>query len=435
MRLLVHGEIEGEKVFLGTIETVSGKGEQFAYDRSFAERYPRAQMSVALPFQKDPLPARATRAFFRNMLPEGDALAAVSKELEVRSSSYLKILDALGSECVGAITIEGEGGVSTGSEVPAYAPISRSDLTAYARGEGVCLADLQIGSKLSIAGAQSKTGLAVSRDEKGSVSYFVPCAGAPSTHIVKIARRAFESLSENEYCCLSVARACGLRVPPLFVDMLDEDTPLFVIQRYDRVADHEGGSDVPFGSVRRLHQEDFCQALGKQPEKKYEREGWGYAKLVHDVLYAHSDDPIADSKDFVKLLAFNSVVGNCDGHLKNVSLLRSDDWARSRLAPVYDVASTVVYSNLDRRMGMRIGSARKIDEVCRDDFMQMAKELGVSQRSVGNSLDEVLEGTRDSMEAVIRDVEETCGGPLPKLRDIGSFACGQIKKLAVDLQS
>lgn len=74
---------------------------------------------------------------------------------------------------------------------------------------------------------------------------------------------------------------------------------------------------------------------------------------------------------FVRLLVVNAVLGNCDGHLKNLTVLRGADWSSFALAPVYDIASTVVYGGLDRRMAMRIGSTNKIDEVGRDEFSQL----------------------------------------------------------------
>ena len=110
MRMAVFGEIEGERHRVGTLETVPGREEQFSYDSAFSERYLAAPLSVALPFQEEPYPARKARPFFRNLLPEGAALAAVAKKLEVKSSSYLKVLAALGRECIGAVVLEREDG-------------------------------------------------------------------------------------------------------------------------------------------------------------------------------------------------------------------------------------------------------------------------------------------------------------------------------------
>ena len=110
-------------------------------------------------------------------------------------------------------------------------------------------------------------------------------------------------------------------------------------------------------------------------------------------------------------------------------MLRGTDWSSFALAPVYDIASTVVYGGLDRRMAMRIGSTNKIDEVGRDDFLALAKELDVSPRMVRRLIEEVCEGVGGS--DVLRDTEDALGAPLSKLRDIEEFARSQIDRLGI----
>lgn len=156
-----------------------------------------------------------------------------------------------------------------------------------------------------------------------------------------------------------------------------------------------------------------------------------YAKKVRDVLYECSSDPVRDIEAFVRLLVVNAVLGNCDGHLKNLTVLRGTDWSSFALAPVYDIASTVVYGGLDRRMAMRIGSTNKIDEVGRDDFLALAKELDVSPRMVRRLIEEVCEGVGGAASDVLRDTEDALGASLSKLRDIEVFARAQIDRLGI----
>ena len=78
-------------------------------------------------------------------------------------------------------------------------------------------------------------------------------------------------------------------------------------------------------------------------------------------------------------------------------------------------------------MAMRIGSTNKIDEVGRDDFLALAKELDVSPRMVRRLIGEVCEGVAAS--AVASDMEDALGAPLPKLREIEAFARVQIGRL------
>ena len=77
-------------------------------------------------------------------------------------------------------------------------------------------------------------------------------------------------------------------------------------------------------------------------------------------------------------------------------------------------------------MAMRIGSTNKIDEVGRDDFLALAKELDVSPR-----MEEVCEGVGGAASDVLRDTEDALGAPLSKLRDIEEFARSQIDRLGI----
>ena len=410
------------------METIPGREEQFSYAESYLENEAAQPLSVLLPLREEPFPKRQTRVFFRNLLPEGGALAAVAKTLEVKSSSYLKVLGALGSECIGALILEGDDGQK---ERPyGYTPLEREELgRAFEEGaDGV--AKLQEEAKLSLAGAQSKMGLYADRSSGILPQYFLPQGTAASTHIVKAANRRFEQLSENEYYCLRLAEAAGLSVPKCFLDTIEEQ-PLFVIERFDRVLLPEQDRRVDRGihQAQRLHQEDFCQVLGLLSERKYEKGGERFAKKVRDALYERSSSPVRDLEVFARLLVTNAVLGNCDGHLKNLTVLRGADWASFSLAPMYDIASTVVYEGLDRHMAMRIGSTSKIDEVGRDDFHAMAKELSISVRMMDRLIEEVCEGVSDAANAVASEMEDALGVPLSKLREIEAFARVQIDRL------
>lgn len=427
MKLLVFGEIDGERTLVGTVETASGSEEHFRYDSVFEQRHSRAPLSVALPVQKNPFDSRPTRIFFKNLLPEGEALAAVARELEVRSTSYLQVLQAVGRECVGAISIIDEGeplDVDSG-----YRSISKEELRAIASGDANDFARIQVASKLSLAGAQSKLGFyCVAKD--GEVEFSVPYGDTASTHIVKASNRRFSDSNENEYCCLKTAAACGLRVPDVWIEQVGSGSSLLVLKRFDRMVEASNSESSSYAKVKRLHQEDFCQILGKLPERKYERPGQSYAKEIASAIVSASSDPVRDLNDFAKLLIFNAVIGNCDGHIKNIGLLRNSAWTASRLTPVYDIASTVVYENLDRHMAMRIGNSTKIDELEKSDILQFACDIHMTERRMLRNLDEVLTGAHDAVKGIVEEVEESSSYHLGKPKKMVEFALSAIRRLS-----
>ena len=114
-----------------------------------------------------------------------------------------------------------------------------------------------------------------------------------------------------------------------------------VVERYDRVRME--------GSIRRLHQEDTCQALGLPPTGKYENEnGPGVAPIV-ELLRTYSSRPTDDVWTFVQALALNWLIGGTDAHAKNYSVLIGAG-GRARLAPLYDIASTPTYDVVGRHI-------------------------------------------------------------------------------------
>jgi len=93
----------------------------------------------------------------------------------------------------------------------------------------------------------------------------LPAPGQPTTHILKPPIARFSATTENEALVMTLAAALGLPVAPVEV-RTTLGRPYLLITRYDRRFDDTG-------RAYRLHQEDFCQALGIPPEHKYAAEG------------------------------------------------------------------------------------------------------------------------------------------------------------------
>lgn len=406
MHLDVFAEIYGALKRVGAVETLSGSGERFTYDDEWIESG-MPGLSLSLPVSERSFSARRMRPYFEGLLPEGDARANVRQQLGVRSSSYLKLLEAIGGECIGAISVSSK--EEGGSCAASYVPLSNDDLLKLASGKERFAEGMAASSRLSLAGAQSKTGLYHFNGNKGE--WFKPIGSAASTHIVKPRSNRFESLSENELFCLRLAKSCGMNVPDAFLRSVEgSEHPLFFVARYDRFVSEEAGAVCGMPVPWRLHQEDFCQALGVLPSQKYEKPGQRYAARMADMLRTQSADAVADLNALWDRIAFNYFVGNCDAHLKNYSLLRNINWLESRLAPVYDIVSTAVYSDLDRTMGFSIGTASKLEAVERASFSELAKEMGLSPKRMLTRLDNLRERLyvviieADNSESVIRGI-------------------------------
>lgn len=398
MRLTIYKDDAGSLITVGTLETLPGVEEQFAYAPEYLASIHAQPISQSLPLGPEVYPSSKVRPYFEGLLPEGQARVAIARKLGVRNTSYLKILAEVGLECIGDIVIAKED-IKINRMEPAYEPLSLAQLRQYADHGAEAAPELQAATRLSLAGAQMKTGLYHRSDESLSKGWYIPKNSAPSTHIIKFSSTVYKDLVLNEYLCMETARTCGVSVPP--VALLLTQSPTLCIQRYDRVIYSDdcrfaSGQKVPV----RLHQEDLAQAFGVLPEKKYDGHLWDGYRGIAAFLVQSSKDPARNLTELVKVILFNYLIGNCDNHLKNYSLLYSSNWSAFALAPSYDLVSTIYYERLERTMAMKIGSHSHIDSITSDDFTQLAEQLGVSRKLIR------AEGQKIA-ERLIRSIEES----------------------------
>ncbi|MCX6967647.1 MAG: type II toxin-antitoxin system HipA family toxin, partial [Verrucomicrobia bacterium] len=306
-------------------------------------------LSVSLPLRAEGFSQKLARPFFAGLLPEEANRALIAKSFGVSKNNDFALLDRIGGECAGAVSLMPEGIPPTGSEPGAYEAIDEATLAQL-------LAELpkhpllagKAGLRLSLAGAQNK--MAIARVGDG---YALPLNGAPSTHILKPPSPHFAGLIENECFCMKLAAAVGLKVAAVRIGRA-QDSSFLEIERYDR-------RHLSDGTLERIHQEDFCQALGVAPEMKYQSEGGPGLKRCFELVRSVSSAPAVDLLRLFDAVLFNYLIGNGDAHGKNFSLLY--DGGEIRLAPLYDLVCTQAYPELSKTMAMKIGGERNPDSV------------------------------------------------------------------------
>jgi serine/threonine-protein kinase HipA len=215
------------------------------------------------------------------------------------------------------------------------------------------------GLRLSLAGAQDKIAVTVQGD-----TIALPLGNTPSTHIIKPEPEHFPGLVATELFCMKLAQAAGLNVPETSLLQIGEK-PCLQIQRYDRTR-------TPDGRILRLHQEDFCQALGYPPEHKYQQEGGPLLRDCIALLRAWSTVPALDIREFLDGVIFNMLIGNADAHGKNYSILYHD--GERRLAPFYDLVCTLAWPELSKIPAMKIGRCESMESITAVHWQKMAEE-------------------------------------------------------------
>lgn len=349
----------------GRLRRDDKSGLEFQYASEWLSDEAAIPVSIRLPLRPEPFDDDACRVFFGNLLPEGSTRTLIARKLGISESNDFKLLEVLGGECAGALAILPEGLQATGEG--AYEPLSREDLDLMIEQMPqnpllVAHEDL----RLSLAGAQQKIPVYY---EDGK--FFLPHGAFPSSHVLKPAIQGYEGVVENEAFCMELARQVGIPVPAATV--VKGKHPFYLIERYDR----RRGED---GKLIRLHQEDFCQALGHSYGKKYEADGGPGLRACFELVAEHGTQPALDKMTMLRWVVFNYLIGNCDAHAKNLSMLieRKD----YRLSPLYDLLSTRAYGQLSPKFAMRIGGQYRSDWVLREHWERLAGEAGVGAKAV-----------------------------------------------------
>jgi serine/threonine-protein kinase HipA len=405
--LKVQIEINGKFVDAGIITGNTYKDAVFSYNEAYAESPELRPVSMSFPKNVHKFTPEATGNFFEGLLPEGFTRRFIAKTLHADSSDYIAILRELGGECIGAIKIVDE----TREDQPAgYRRLAADEVRALAAEGATRSVELVVKSHLSLTGASGKAGLYY---DAPTNTWYQPVGDAPSTHIVKQSHIRLDNIVANEQLCMQTAERLGITVPPSFIlntaetgelkggntlDPLPDGSVLFATKRYDRIfpessADTVAGLPIP----RRLHQEDFAQALGISAADKYERPGQDYLQKIFRCILSYSANPMADALELWRLCIFNYFVGNTDNHIKNISLLYSEDMKSIRLAPAYDIVSTLVYSSGTEEMSIAINGKTNINSIGKNDFLAEAKRLGMGRGFIADIYDEMSENFKDAV--------------------------------------
>lgn len=324
-------------------------------------------LSPVFPLGQQRFTGPSVKFFFKNLMPEGQILEALSIEEGIAIDNLLEFFARLGKDCPGVLSLLPEG------EAPMLEQhcevLSRDDLRQrIAERAHRPLIKSRDDASMSLAGAQDKMGV---RYDPKTRQLWEPVGGAPSTHILKPENRnpAFVPTVINEYLCMRLAKRMKLPVPDVYLERLPE--PVLIVERYDRKVTSR---EVIPGHVTCLHQIDFCQLLNKDSFFKYERNGnlVGLKEIFDQTKLFTTPGPA--KLHLVDWVIFNYLIGNADAHAKNLSALVTPQGLE--LAPFYDLLSVVPYS--DERLALFIGYAETFDAVTSVAWQEFCEDCQLS---------------------------------------------------------
>ena len=360
---------------IGTLTYLGGERTLFAFDDDYITEAARPTLGLGF---KDTLGELITEfrtykvklmPFFSNLLPEGYLRQYLAGKADIHPDREFSLIRALGRDLPGAVTVEH-------AEREAWSQGGDSTLEA----DGSDSADHEGVLRFSLAGVQLK--FSAVTDVAGSLT--IPASGVGGDWIVKLPSREYRGVPENEFSMMALARMVGISVPPVDlvsvrsitnlppgIDRLGENA--FIIERFDRVDD---------GSA--IHIEDLAQVFGVYAEDKYKRASY---RNIAQVLAAESDD--TDIAEFFRRLTFNTLIGNGDMHLKNWSLIYPDN-RNARLAPAYDLVSTIPYIPGDQA-ALKFSRSRNFTDYTHDELAHLTAKAGLPRKLVNDTVSETIQ--------------------------------------------
>jgi serine/threonine-protein kinase HipA len=378
-------------------------------------------LSVSLPLQEEPFSDIATRGFFGNLLFENAQREQVMQRHGLDFSDIVGLLEHLGADCPGSISCVpvGAGPAKTpGDLLTDYDPLDDAELLRIM----VSLRDRRqvpddTRDPSPLAGVQGKIALTLLPDGR----FALPKRGlnVPTTHILKVPRGAEMTSVAQEHLAMSLMAKLQSFPVAQTRCLGDGDLQGLLVTRFDRA--------ITGTTVRRLHQEDFAQALGLGPQLKYERNGTSArrfsAEAVGRLLLATAQ-PGRARQAFLEMTLVNLALGNTDNHAKNHALLH--DGPRPSLAPIYDVLPVLIDDQVTHQLAFDIGRARMTDEITPADLGAFVRAIGFPRVTPA-----LLDRLRQIVTGVVARIPEMSG---PVRKRIGDAMAEQARALAAALE-
>jgi serine/threonine-protein kinase HipA len=354
---------------VGTLESDADEQHRFVFSRDWLYNPDRAVLGQLFEDHRPhPIEPAGPISWFLNLLPEGTFHALLCQKIGIDPDAHYALLEQLGDFTLGAITLRPRAGLIR----PAFSPrrAAQASPPEY--------------QWMSLPGVQPKTVEAPPR-------LTLPLLALPQ--ILKFPSAVYPRLPEVEATTMDWAAATGIPVPrhglrpgpfpDLPAGLEIPEGPAYWIERFDRSL--EG----------KVHSEDLAQVFDRPPTGKYS----GSYAAIGAVIAALC--PPADVADYVRRVVFVVLSGNTDGHLKNWSLLYPDRRS-ARLAPAYDLVSTLLWSPpLSDHLALRLGPTKKpLAQIERADLEGLRQAIGWSERALTDAIDEAAAATRAAWQGV-----------------------------------
>ena len=239
---------------------------------------------------------------------------------------------------------------------------------------------------LTVPGVQKKMSLHL--DNSGAMPR-LNLVNYPTGYILKPQTKEYPCLPEAEYLVMQMAEKAKIKtVPHALIRIKAQDNALaYITKRIDRC------------DGKMLAMEDFCQLDGRLTEDKYKGSYERCAKIIRK----YSSRAGLDITELFIRVVFSFIVGNSDMHLKNFSLIETDENSGSYiLSDAYDMlpVNTVNPADTEQTALTMNGKKRNLH---RNDFLKFADACQIDRAVAGKIIDR-LKGFESEF---IRETEQS----------------------------
>ncbi len=250
--------------------------------------------------------------------------------------------------------------------------------------------------RLSISGVQLKYSLKL-EDKKlvltESSGQYLLKPIPPNAQIVEAAQAP-----ENEHLTMQIASSVfGIETAANGLIYFKDGTPAYITRRFDI---------KPDGS--KYLQEDMAQISGRSRQtggENFKYEGT-YEEIGH-LINKYVAAAMPAKENFFRLVLFNYLLSNGDAHLKNFSLLRTENGDYT-LSPAYDLMSTIIHMPTESDVALDLYDGDINDSHLAtyssyglSSFREFGKRIGLLPRRVDRILSVMLSKTDEVKRMVV----------------------------------
>lgn len=392
LRLTLHGRLVGYLAGFSNGRNILSFAEEFTGDSgrpTFSlithPDFPRAEKVLSERWARN----QRLHPVLSNLLPEGPLRELIAQGLKVHVDNEFHIFSYLGEDLPGAL-------VATPMEPD---DVPDNILTMHGKAKAVKFHKGNQENKFSLAGVQMKFSM---KEKEGR--YNLSKGDVLGDWIIKTPSTKHKNVPLNEYTAMSLAATVGVDIPEIkLVDLdkldnlpqinLPDEKQAFAIKRFDRSSTYQEKD-------ARIHMEDFAQILVKYPQEKYDSANY---EQIGRVIYGYSGDGLADAQQLARRLLVNILLANGDAHIKNWSLLYQDR-ITPRLSPAYDIVTTGVYIEDERKYALNLGKTKEWYAVTTANFQAWANHAGISWRTIKPHLDDAMDKARSLWPGALKDL-------------------------------